>query len=72
MDVITRGIQSRKRGGRMNIDEVIEKVCKKCKYYNKSFGVCKGELLPVEEAVIRNAAGQGTCDDIKNYLKEGK
>lgn len=54
----------------MIVDEVIEKVCKKCKYYNKSLGVCRGELLPVEEAILRNAEGRGTCDDVKNFLKE--
>lgn len=52
----------------MNLDEVIEKVCKKCKYYNKSFGVCKGELLPVKEAILRNAEGRGLCDDIKKFI----
>lgn len=56
----------------MNVDDVIENVCKKCKFYNERLGVCRGELLPVEEAVIRNATGRGSCDDIKNFLKEDK
>jgi hypothetical protein len=57
---------------RIAVAEIMKKVCKKCKFYNERLGVCRGELLPVEEAVIRNAAGQGTCDDIKNFIKEGK
>ena len=56
----------------MTVEEVIEKVCKNCKFYNKRLGVCKGELLPVEEAILINASGRGLCDDVKNFLKEGK
>jgi hypothetical protein len=57
---------------RIAVAEIMKRVCKKCKFYNERLGVCRGELLPVEEAVIRNAEGRGSCDDVKNYLKEGK
>ena len=54
----------------MTVEEVIEKVCKKCKFYNKSLGVCRGELLPVEEAILINAEGRGLCDGVKDFIKE--
>ena len=54
------------------INEVIEKVCKKCKFYNRLLELCRGEVLPVWRAIEKNAEGRGLCDDVKNYLKEGK
>ena len=58
----------------MNVDEVIEivkKVCENCKFYNKIMGVCEGELLPVELAVIKNIEDRGLCDNVKDFIKEG-
>lgn len=54
----------------MNVDDVIENVCKKCKFYNRLLELCRGEVLPVQRAIERNAEGRGTCDDVKNFLKE--
>ena len=54
----------------MTVEYIIEKVCKECKFYNKHLGICKGELLPVEEAILINAAGRGLCDDFKDFVKE--
>lgn len=54
------------------INDIEEKVCKDCKFYNKILGICRGELLPVQRAILRNAAGRGTCDDVKNFVKEDK
>ena len=56
----------------MNVEEVIENVYKKCKFYNKSLRVCKGELLPAQRAIERNAEGRGLCDDVKDFIKESK
>ena len=56
----------------MTIDEVIENVCKKCKYYIKALGICAGEVLPVERAILRNAEGRGLCNDVKNFIIEAK
>ena len=53
---------------RIAVANVIEKVCEKCKFYNKRLGVCKGELSPVELAVIKNAQGGGLCDDVKDFI----
>lgn len=47
------------------INEIEEKVCKDCKFYNKIFGICRGELLPVQAAIARNLVGMGLCDDVK-------
>ena len=49
-----------------------KKCCDKCKFYNKSFGVCGGEVLPVERAIIRNLEGRGTCKDIKEFAEQLK
>lgn len=54
------------------INDIEEKVCKDCKFYNKILGICRGELLPVQRAIARNATGRGTCDDVKNFIKEDK
>lgn len=56
---------------RIAVAEIVKKVCQNCKFYNKHLGVCRGELLPVEEAILRNAAGRGLCDDVKNFIKVG-
>ena len=50
-------------------------VCSKCKFYNKDFDICCGEVLPMERAIMRNLEGRGTCQDIKELsdkLKENK
>ena len=52
------------------INEVIEKVCKNCKYYNRLLEVCSGEVLPVWRAIERNAEGWGLCQDVKDFIKE--
>ena len=56
----------------MTIETVIKSVCKKCDYYDKSFGVCRGEVLPVERAVLNNAEGRGLCDNVKNFITKGE
>lgn len=55
----------------MTIETVIKSVCEKCKFYNKSFGVCSGEVLPVEKAILKNAEGKGLCDKVKNFITKG-
>lgn len=47
------------------IKKIEEKVCKNCNFYNKIFGVCRGELLPVELAIAKNLAGKRLCDNVK-------
>ena len=47
-------------------------VCSTCKFYNKDFDVCSGEILPMERAIIRNLEGRGTCRDIKDFAKQVK
>ena len=47
-------------------------VCSTCKFYNKDFDVCGGELLPIERAIIRNLEGRGNCRDIKYFAKQLK
>ena len=44
-------------------------VCNTCKFYYDSFGICGGELLPIERAIMRNLEGRGTCKDIKEFAK---
>ena len=56
----------------MTIETVIKSVCEKCKFYDKSFGVCRGEVLPVERAVLNNAEGRGLCDNVKNFITKGE
>lgn len=56
----------------MTIEMVIKSVCEKCKFYDKSFGVCRGEVLPVERAVLNNAEGRGLCDNVKNFITKGE
>ena len=47
-------------------------VCSTCKFYNKDFDVCNGELLPMERAIMRNLEGRGTCRDIKDFAEQLK
>ena len=47
-------------------------VCSTCKFYNKDFDVCGGEMLPMERAIMRNLEGRGTCRDIKEFAEELK
>ena len=44
-------------------------VCSTCKFYNKDFDVCGGEMLPMERAIMRNLEGRGTCRDIKELAE---
>ena len=56
----------------MTIETVIKSVCEKCDYYDKSFGVYRGEVLPVERAILNNAEGRGLCDNVKNFITKGE
>ena len=47
-------------------------VCSTCKFYNKDFDVCGGEMLPMERAIMRNLEGRGTCRDIKEFAEKLK
>ena len=47
-------------------------VCSTCKFYNDNFGICGGELLPIERAIIKNLEGRGTCRDIKDFAEQLK
>ena len=49
-----------------------KQICRKCKFYNKDFDVCNGELLPMERAIMRNLEGRGTCRDIKDFAEQSK
>ena len=51
---------------------VKKKVCYKCKYFNKAFGVCGGEILPIERAIMRNLEGRGNCKEIKEFVEQLK
>lgn len=54
------------------IDYVTKNACDKCNYYNKDFGVCGGELLPIERAILKNLSGMGCCEDVKEYIEKLK
>lgn len=58
------------------IDDCIKFVKKevwyKCKYFNNTFGVCGGEILPIERAIMKNIDGRGTCKDIKEFAEQLK
>lgn len=54
------------------IDYFIKSVCSKCNYYNKTMGVCGGEILPIERAILKNLEGRGTCSDIKELAEQLK
>lgn len=47
-------------------------VCSTCKFFNKDFDVCSGEMLPMERAIIRNLDGRGNCRDIKEFAERLK
>ena len=47
-------------------------VCSTCKFYNKDFDVCNGELLPMERAIMINLDGRGNCRDIKDFANQLK
>lgn len=47
-------------------------VCSTCKFFNKDFDVCGGEMLPMERAIMRNLDGRGTYRDIKDFAKQLK
>ena len=51
---------------------VKKQVCRNCKFYNKTFGVCGGEILPIERAIMRNLEGRGNCKDIKEFATQLK
>jgi len=48
---------------------ITKNVCDKCNYFNKNMGVCGGEVLPIERAIMRNLEGRGCCKDIKNFAE---
>jgi len=52
----------------MTIGTVIKSVCNNCNFYIKSVGVCGGEILPIEKAILGNAEGIGTCNNVKNFI----
>lgn len=54
------------------IGYLTKSVCSKCNYYNKVFGICSGEILPIERAVLKNLDGFGNCNDIKDFAKQLK
>lgn len=57
------------------INYFIKNICCYCHYYNPIMGVCGGEVLPIEKAILRNLDGRGYCKDIKElaeHLKEQK
>ena len=47
-------------------------VCSTCKFYNKDFDVCGGEMLPMERAIMKNLEGRGNCRDIKEFAERFK
>ena len=49
------------------VNFIKRELCSKCKFYNKDFDICCGEVLPMERAIIRNLQGRGTCKDIKEF-----
>ena len=51
---------------------VKKQVCRNCKFYNETFGVCGGEILPIERAIMRNLEGRGNCKDIKEFAEQLK
>ena len=51
---------------------VKKQVCRKCKFYNETFGVCGREILPIERAIMRNLEGRGNCKDIKEFAEQLK
>ena len=51
---------------------VKKQVCHNCKFYNETFGVCGGEILPIERAIMRNLEGRGNCKEIKEFVEQLK
>lgn len=51
------------------IDYFIKSVCSKCNYYNNTMGVCGGEILPIERAILRNLEGRGICREVKEFAE---
>lgn len=51
------------------IDFFEKSVCQKCNYYKKELGVCGGEILPIERAILRNLKGRGNCNDVKEFAE---
>ena len=51
---------------------VKKQVCRNCKFYNETFGVCGGEILPIERAIMRNLKGRGNCKEIKEFVEQLK
>lgn len=47
----------------------ITNVCCYCHYYNPLMGVCGGEVLPIEKAILRILDGRGCCKDIKELAE---
>ena len=54
------------------VNFIKREVCSKCKFYKKTFGVCGGEILPIERAIMRNLEGRGNCKDIKEFAEQLK
>lgn len=51
------------------ISFITKNVCLKCNYHNKDMGVCGGEILPTERAIMRNLNGRGCCNNIKEFME---
>lgn len=52
------------------VDDIRSDVCKKCGCYDKLAEVCRREVLPIDRAILTNAEGRGSCDEVKEYIKE--
>ena len=77
---MVRGNCGKVKGAEMNKETTIydwvnfikREVCSKCKFYNKKFDICCGEILPMERAIMRNLDGRGTCKNIKEFAEQLK
>lgn len=49
--------------------ELLNKCCKNCEYYKDVYGICGGEVLPIERAIANNMKGRGLCGKIKEAMK---
>ena len=75
---ICQEIQGTAKGAEINKETTINdwvklfkfEVCSTCKFYNKDFDICSGEMLPMERAIIKNLEGRGNCRDIKDFAKQ--
>lgn len=54
------------------INYFIKNVCCYCHYYKPIMGVCGGEILPIEKAILKNLNDRGCCDDIKKFAEQLK